>query len=258
MTPKLYDLFLTHAWRYHDDWTRMAEMLDHCDGVKWRNFSVPWHDPAMDANTEVGGRSIRNWLESQIVPVALNSLAASFASEAPSPVHQSRAERRRPGRGGADPVDRHQKAEFEHRLRSERLDAAIDMVCMNREDASSSARAFRGVLHFINCSSVATYGREFDEFPTPEDHPLRPWTDYNRKYAIVKAQADEVFMDAFRSENFPVTLLKPSITYGPRRLKRRSFFTTATRIGSGLCYLRPRSAARLNGRIRSSEAHPRS
>lgn len=64
-----FDLFLTHAWRYHEDWTRAATMLDGMDGFSWRNFSVPWHDPAMDANTEVGGRFIREWLETQIMPV---------------------------------------------------------------------------------------------------------------------------------------------------------------------------------------------
>lgn len=47
----------------------MGEMLDAHPGLKWRNFSVPWHDPAMDPNTEVGGKFIRNWLELQITPV---------------------------------------------------------------------------------------------------------------------------------------------------------------------------------------------
>ncbi|MCB2263873.1 MAG: TIR domain-containing protein [Candidatus Thiosymbion ectosymbiont of Robbea hypermnestra] len=70
MTNKLYDIFITHAWRFHDEWTRMGDMLDACETLKWRNFSVPWHDPAMDTNTEIGMRFIRNCLESQIVPVA--------------------------------------------------------------------------------------------------------------------------------------------------------------------------------------------
>jgi hypothetical protein len=64
-----YDIFLTHAWRFHDDWTRFSELLDACHGVSWRNFSLPWHDPAMNANTEVGGKFIRNFLETQIIPV---------------------------------------------------------------------------------------------------------------------------------------------------------------------------------------------
>lgn len=84
MTIKLYDIFITHAWRYHDDWTRMADMLDGCESIKWRNFSVPWHDPAMDANTEVGGKFIRDWLEAQIIPVTgvilLNSVYETVSS----------------------------------------------------------------------------------------------------------------------------------------------------------------------------------
>ena len=28
MTDRIYDLFITHAWRYHDDWTRVGEMFD--------------------------------------------------------------------------------------------------------------------------------------------------------------------------------------------------------------------------------------
>lgn len=65
----MYDLFITHAWRYHEDWTRLSEMLDRLPGLAWRNFSLPWHDPAMDPNTEVGGRFIRDFLETQIIPV---------------------------------------------------------------------------------------------------------------------------------------------------------------------------------------------
>ena len=64
-----YDIFLTHAWRFHDDWTKFSELMDRTPGINWRNFSLPWHDPAMNANTDVGGRFIRDFLESQIIPV---------------------------------------------------------------------------------------------------------------------------------------------------------------------------------------------
>lgn len=67
-TGKMYDLFITHAWRYHEDWTQISEMLDKVPGLAWRNFSVPWHDPAMDPNSGVGGKFIRHFLETQIIP----------------------------------------------------------------------------------------------------------------------------------------------------------------------------------------------
>jgi hypothetical protein len=44
-------------------------MLDSLMGTSWRNFSLPWHDPAMDPNSEVGGKFIRDFLETQIIPV---------------------------------------------------------------------------------------------------------------------------------------------------------------------------------------------
>ena len=68
MTDRIYDLFITHAWRYHDDWTRFGEMFDKFMGDSWRNFSVPWYDPALDPNTDVGKRLVHRWLEQQIVP----------------------------------------------------------------------------------------------------------------------------------------------------------------------------------------------
>jgi hypothetical protein len=69
MAPlQMYDIFITHAWRYHEDWSRLAEMLDSLPDLKWRNFSLPWHDPAMEANSEVGGKFIRDFLETQIIP----------------------------------------------------------------------------------------------------------------------------------------------------------------------------------------------
>lgn len=65
---KTYDVFITHAWRFHADWTKLTELLDQMPGLSWRNFSLPWHDPAISPNTEMGGKFIRDCLESQIVP----------------------------------------------------------------------------------------------------------------------------------------------------------------------------------------------
>jgi MTH538 TIR-like domain (DUF1863) len=73
---KTYDIFATHAWRFHEDWTKFAELMDKMPGLLWRNFSLPWHDPAISPNTEAGGRFIRSSLESQIIPVHVVILLA--------------------------------------------------------------------------------------------------------------------------------------------------------------------------------------
>jgi Thoeris protein ThsB, TIR-like domain len=66
---QVYDIFITHAWRYHDDWIKLSNLLDAHKSIKWRNFSVPWYDPALDPNTALGARAIRSWLDGQIRPV---------------------------------------------------------------------------------------------------------------------------------------------------------------------------------------------
>ena len=99
------------------------------------------------------------------------------------------------------------------RKKRERFDAAIDMLCFTPEDARSSLRAFPDVGHFVLCSTVCTYGIDYDWFPASEDHPLRPITEYGRN----KAAADAVVLEAFYSRNYPVTVIKPSTTYGPQQ-----------------------------------------
>lgn len=66
---RTHDIFIVHAWRYHPDWKRMVDLLN-AEGVRtWRNFSLPWYDPALDPRTEKGGKTVRWNLESQIIPV---------------------------------------------------------------------------------------------------------------------------------------------------------------------------------------------
>jgi nucleoside-diphosphate-sugar epimerase len=98
-------------------------------------------------------------------------------------------------------------------MQAGRFDAAIDMVCFDREDAASSVRAFRDVRHFVQCSTVCTYGIDYDWLPVTEDHPLRPVTGYGRR----KAEADALFMEIGHQQGFPVTIVKPSTTYGPKQ-----------------------------------------
>jgi hypothetical protein len=75
------DLFLTHAWRFHADWKRLVDLLNAHDVRAWRNFSLPWYDPALDPRTEAGGKAVRWHLETQIIPVQAVILLCSLLSE---------------------------------------------------------------------------------------------------------------------------------------------------------------------------------
>ena len=107
--------------------------------------------------------------------------------------------------------DRHNREGFERKIQAGKFDAAIDMICFNAEDAASSVRAFRGVGWFVQTSTTCTYGIQYDYLPVDETHPLRPITEYGRN----KVAADDVYLEAYHREKFPIVIIKPSTTYGP-------------------------------------------
>jgi len=109
-------------------------------------------------------------------------------------------------------IDRSDRPAFEAAVQHEHFDAGIDMIGFTHDDALSSIRAFADVQHFVHCSTVCTYGVRYDWLPATEDHPLRPISDYGRN----KAAADAAYLEAFYGDGFPVTIIKPSTTYGPR------------------------------------------
>jgi nucleoside-diphosphate-sugar epimerase len=108
--------------------------------------------------------------------------------------------------------DRRDRDSFERTMQEGRFDACIDMICFSEADAQSSVRAFRGVGQFVHCSTVCTYGVDYDWMPVTEDHPLRPITGYGRG----KVAADAVYLGEHYAHGFPVTIIKPSTTYGPK------------------------------------------
>lgn len=62
---KTYDLFISHAWKYDDDYHRLITLLENANYFEWRNYSVPQHDP-LDANNT---RRLAESLKQQIRPV---------------------------------------------------------------------------------------------------------------------------------------------------------------------------------------------
>ena len=66
---KTYSLFLSHAWRYNDDYYRLENLLNEASNFKWRNYSVPTHDPLINPNNPVGRNRLLSLLHDQIKPV---------------------------------------------------------------------------------------------------------------------------------------------------------------------------------------------
>lgn len=68
-TLKTYDLFISHAWSYHDDYYRIIDLLNRANYFSYRNYSVPKHDPIIDLKTQVEIAQLKAALDKQIKPV---------------------------------------------------------------------------------------------------------------------------------------------------------------------------------------------
>lgn len=66
---KTYDLFLSHAWKYNSDYDRLEQLLKKAPLFRWRNYSVPEHDPLIDPKTPAGYFKLHSMLRQQIRPV---------------------------------------------------------------------------------------------------------------------------------------------------------------------------------------------
>ena len=68
-----YHIFISHAWKYSDDYQTVVKWIDEAkaDGIlNWSNYSVPYHDPLVDPSTTVGKNKLQKLLENQISPAS--------------------------------------------------------------------------------------------------------------------------------------------------------------------------------------------
>jgi hypothetical protein len=64
--PGTYDLFLTHGWRYTDEWQGLVALFDEYLPGKWRNWSLPWYDTSIDRYSEEGRAQLEKLLRGHI------------------------------------------------------------------------------------------------------------------------------------------------------------------------------------------------
>ena len=91
--------------------------------------------------------------------------------------------------------DRDDPASFERAMQHEGFDAVVHMICFNLGQAESAVRAFHGVKHFVQCSTVATFDvLACRTLPIDEEAPLQYGDDpYSYgAYGRDKVAADQV------------------------------------------------------------------
>jgi len=130
-------------------------------------------------------------------------------------------------------ADRHDEKALAAALKDCRMEAVIDFAAFKPEHCVTAWRVLRGQLRqFIFISTAAVYEKPPKELPITEQTPLgNPYWDYARQ----KADCENYFGRVHGPE-FPVTIVRPSHTFGPSWIPspiNRSDYTVAARIVAG-------------------------
>jgi nucleoside-diphosphate-sugar epimerase len=130
--------------------------------------------------------------------------------------------------------DRKDYAAFERTFSNRTFDVVVDMVAFNPEDSASAVRAFTGRTgQFIHCSTVCVYSGPVTQLPTTETEPFHSIGNYGKK----KIECEKLLMEAHGNQGLPVTIMRPSHSYGEGGSLTRSFgpgTSYVTRMQQGL------------------------
>jgi len=70
---KTYNLFISHAWKYGDEYDRLISLLDNAPNFKYRNYSAPSDKPLenLDKSPVNTSQKIKDAIHRKIDPVKL-------------------------------------------------------------------------------------------------------------------------------------------------------------------------------------------
>ena len=117
------------------------------------------------------------------------------------------------GRGATMLVaDLHDGAATERALAGRRFDVVVDWIAFTPEDIERDLRLFGGRAdQFVFISSASAYAKPLGDWLIREDTPLaNPFWDYSQN----KIACEERLIRAYREDGFPITIVRPSLTYG--------------------------------------------
>jgi nucleoside-diphosphate-sugar epimerase len=107
--------------------------------------------------------------------------------------------------------DRSDYAAFENTFADKKYDIVVDMFAFHPDAAASDIRAFAGRTgQFIFCSTVCVYSGPVKTIPVPETEPYHSIGGYGKN----KAACEELLLQAHAEGKMPVTIMRPSHSYG--------------------------------------------
>ena len=109
-------------------------------------------------------------------------------------------------------ADHRDRAAVKEALRGRSFDVVADWIAYTPEQAAADIELFSGhVGQFIFISSASAYQKPATHYLITESTPLaNPYWQYSRD----KIACEELFMREYRERGFPVTIVRPSLTYG--------------------------------------------
>lgn len=113
-------------------------------------------------------------------------------------------------------VDMEDEAGVVEALRGATFDAVVDWIAYTPAQVERDLRLFRGrTRQYIFISSASAYQKPPAHYLITESTPLvNQYWDYSRN----KIACEERLLTAYREEGFPVTIVRPSLTYGDTQI----------------------------------------
>ena len=107
-------------------------------------------------------------------------------------------------------------ADLKEKLSHHTFDVAANFILFRFEDCVSTYEALKGrVKQFFYISSCTVYQKPCLTTPITPDTPLKnPYS----AYAQMKMKGEFYFLERYREDDFPVTIVRPSHTYGETKL----------------------------------------
>lgn len=101
-------------------------------------------------------------------------------------------------------------------LASHHFDVVVDWIAFTPQDVERDLRLFSGKTEqFVFISSASAYQKPPRHYIITEETPLEnPFWQYSRD----KIACEERLMRAYRQDSFPVSIVRPSLTYGPSQI----------------------------------------
>jgi nucleoside-diphosphate-sugar epimerase len=117
-------------------------------------------------------------------------------------------------------------------LAAREFDAVADFITYTPDQAKASLDLFAGRTgQYVFISSASAYQKPPTRLPIRESTPLKnPFWQYSRD----KIACEDLFYEAYREQDFPVTVVRPSHTYDRTKIAMVGGWTDIHRMRAGL------------------------